>query len=139
LKCGGPVKQQIKMVWPNIYICMFQAIKCFSRAMHIHPCEQELWEEDLQWACSLLQKKTKLEAENEELNSSSKLKITEIEENCENSEIPERTEHVVVKSQSTSKTLEPVQVEHRDYDTNDGVQTASLNRLPSDFVRLRDT
>ncbi|GIY86069.1 tetratricopeptide repeat protein 33 [Caerostris extrusa] len=37
----------------------------FSKAIHLNPIERELWDEDLKWTLSLLEEKSKLDAENE--------------------------------------------------------------------------
>lgn len=63
-----------------------QAIKSFSRALLINPAISELWTEDLQWACSLLQKKNSLviNNENEKVEPEHKLKITELDSDMRN-------------------------------------------------------
>ncbi|XP_042898412.1 tetratricopeptide repeat protein 33 [Parasteatoda tepidariorum] len=38
----------------------------FSKAIHINPTEQELWEEDLKWTLELIEKESKLNIEKEE-------------------------------------------------------------------------
>ncbi|XP_066298183.1 tetratricopeptide repeat protein 33-like isoform X1 [Branchiostoma lanceolatum] len=43
------------------------AISNFSKAIHLNPaCSEELWEDDLKWACSLLEEKRELERKAEE-------------------------------------------------------------------------
>ncbi|XP_078657097.1 tetratricopeptide repeat protein 33-like [Branchiostoma floridae x Branchiostoma belcheri] len=43
------------------------AISNFSKAIHLNPaCSKELWEDDLKWACSLLEEKKELERKAEE-------------------------------------------------------------------------
>ncbi|XP_038048673.1 tetratricopeptide repeat protein 33-like [Patiria miniata] len=36
------------------------AVSSFSKAIHLNPCDNELWEEDLKWACSLLREKQRM-------------------------------------------------------------------------------
>ena len=38
-------------------------MKSFTRALHLNPASDELWEEDFKWAYSLLQQKRNAEAE----------------------------------------------------------------------------
>ncbi|GFR31118.1 tetratricopeptide repeat protein 33 [Trichonephila clavata] len=46
----------------------------FSKAIHLNPSETELWEEDLKWTLSLIEEKSKLDAE---LAASEKELVTE--------------------------------------------------------------
>lgn len=43
------------------------AVQSFSRAVHLNPGNKELWEEDLLWANTLLQKRQKLEEEKKQM------------------------------------------------------------------------
>ncbi|KAG7163123.1 Tetratricopeptide repeat protein 33-like, partial [Homarus americanus] len=49
-----------------------QAVKTFSRAVHIRPDQQELWREDLQWAVGLLKKYQEIEVEREKVKAAAK-------------------------------------------------------------------
>ncbi|KAL5022578.1 hypothetical protein ScPMuIL_001733 [Solemya velum] len=62
------------------------AIKSFSRALLINPANSELWTEDLQWACSLQEKKNSLviDNENEKSEPVHQLKITELDSDLSN-------------------------------------------------------
>lgn len=42
---------------------VFQAVKSFSRAIHLYPADEELWKEDLFWAKSLLDQHHRMQAE----------------------------------------------------------------------------
>merc|ERR1712004_922636 len=48
------------------------ALKTFCKAVHLHPIDKELWEEDIAWAYNLL--KQKQAAEQERLKAEEKLK-----------------------------------------------------------------
>ncbi|KFM70341.1 hypothetical protein X975_19481, partial [Stegodyphus mimosarum] len=38
----------------------------FSKAIHLNPSEKELWEDDLKWTLTLLERKSKLDSQNTE-------------------------------------------------------------------------
>jgi hypothetical protein len=42
---------------------VFQAVKSFSRAIHLYPADEDLWKEDLLWAKSLLDEHHRMQAE----------------------------------------------------------------------------
>ncbi len=83
-------------------ISPFQALLVFSRAVHINPTDQELWEEDLKWAHQLWTKKQKIShqfhAEQERIEKSSSASIVEI-----NSEDEDENEHTESEGEKHSK------------------------------------
>ncbi len=50
-----------------MFLCVFQAVRSFQVALHLHPSERRLWEEDLGWALQLReQQKALCEREKQE-------------------------------------------------------------------------
>ena len=50
----------------DFYVIILKAKKSFSKAIHLNPAIEELWEEDLKWTIELIKKKNKLKKEEEE-------------------------------------------------------------------------
>ncbi|XP_029639832.1 tetratricopeptide repeat protein 33 [Octopus sinensis] len=53
------------------------AVRAFSKAVHLNPCVQELWEDDLKWACTLLDQKEHITTELEK-NTNTNSNVREI-------------------------------------------------------------
>ena len=103
-----------------------QALKSFSRAVHLHPADFELWTDDLLWAVSLLEKKEKLEKQKEEEAQKSSVQITEIDdsESTENS-----CTDVAVSLHDSTKDFSPG--EDQSSSGND------VNYVPRNYVKMR--
>ena len=56
-----------------------QAVRAFSKAVHLNPTVKELWKEDLQWACTLLEQKKHITAELEESTLPNSATIKELD------------------------------------------------------------
>ena len=107
-------------------------MKSFSRAVHLNPGDRELWEEDLMWAHSLVQKREKLEEEKElekkRLNTVKPLTITEIgsEDTINVEPTIENAVEVYKNSYSGSRT--------REFE----LEEMPLKGIPSNYVQMRD-
>ncbi|XP_052774535.1 tetratricopeptide repeat protein 33-like [Mya arenaria] len=109
-----------------------KAIQSFSRAVHLNPANQELREDDLLWAVSLLWKRKKLEEDKirqqEDLKKTSGVKITEIKQSDCESDVNEDTGDTVVDIyRGTGNKLE-----------TDTKVNENIKRLPSNYVQMRD-
>ncbi|XP_059151636.1 tetratricopeptide repeat protein 33-like [Physella acuta] len=93
------------------------ALKSFSRAVHLYPGDQELWEEDLLWTRSLLERR-KLVCEAEPPTSSS-VTITELSEH--GTEVSP-TERSVLPYSHTDQSQQQQHIQH----------------LPRNYVQMRD-
>lgn len=49
----------------NFDAFILKAKRSFSKAIHLNPAVEELWEEDLNWTLGLIKKKNKLKEEEE--------------------------------------------------------------------------
>ena len=107
-----------------------QAIKNFSKAIFIHPVDKELWEEDLRWAIGLLEKKNNLSKT--EVDSS--LKIIELDD----SDAPTSGQAVNDIDNSEATNLHEIASETSPEDTLQLSSNVSLNRLPENYVVMRD-
>ena len=138
-----------------------QALKNFCRAVHIHPVDRELWEEDVHWTVSLLQKKKEGEEHSkEEIDShvTSPLTITEIEDNedtCTNNEDTcTNNEDTCTNNKDTCTNNEDtctnisveetkVKISSKDVQhSNDITQKTNINKkskLPQNYVLMRNT
>jgi len=128
----------------------FQAIKSFSRAIHLNPTSEELWQDDLMWAVDLLNKRSFLADQTARLlKAESGCKITEIIDNppigdeskiqgCSKRSASEGCTDVVKrKCPAHMSTVNSVQ--ENDPCANcscGGVKT--LKKLPHNYVCMRD-
>lgn len=97
------------------------AVQSFSRAVHLNPGNLALWEDDLMWACLLLQKRKTLEVEKKQILSikdGGGLKIVEIGSDVDNDDD------------------EKVVQEHDQFKMKSDV--ISLKNLPTNYVQMRD-
>lgn len=118
-------------------------MKSFSRACHLKPDETELWEDDLNWARTLVQRKQKMTEEQqktEEQSSSSGVTITEINddddkdiEKCECRSENDKKTTSVVKRQFITHTSKRKKLR-----TEDSNSDELLNSLPKDYVQMRN-
>ena len=108
---------------------LLQAIKSFSRAIHLNPAEKELWEEDLQWAWSLLQKKQQLDEERRSQQNVGRIKITPVVDPGE-----------FVESEEEEVGDREVDI-YRNYGNKKQEKeghSEGVKRLPTDYVQMRD-
>lgn len=75
-------------------VCL-QAVRAFSKAVHLNPTVQELWKEDLQWACTLLEQKKHITAELEESTLTNNATIKELDTESRTDDAEEYIEDVV--------------------------------------------
>ncbi|GAB1606440.1 tetratricopeptide repeat protein 33-like [Argonauta hians] len=54
------------------------AVRAFSKAAHLNPCVREVWEDDLKWACSLLEQKKHINAQLEKIKANTRSNVQEI-------------------------------------------------------------
>lgn len=95
------------------------AIKCFCRAIHLYPACEELWEEDLKWAVSLLTKRTAVQNEiRQQLATWEQPRIVELDS--------EEGRAVDVRRGSEPSA------------DGDDVNATTLNCLPANYVVMRD-
>ncbi|CAE1277561.1 Tetratricopeptide repeat protein 33 [Acanthosepion pharaonis] len=71
------------------------AVRAFSKAVHLNPTVQELWKEDLQWACTLLEQKKHITAELEESTLTNSATIKELDTESRTDDAEEYIEDVV--------------------------------------------
>lgn len=98
------------------------AVQSFSRAVHLNPEDKELWENDLMWANSLLQKREKLEEEKKKLLQEQKsgVKIVEIGSDIE------------TEIDDDNKAVEIYRQVHKQVDGK------TMKNLPVNYVQMRD-
>lgn len=101
------------------------AVLSFSRAVHLNPGDKELWEEDLDWAFSLLKKHRKIEQQKrQELEQKSNgVKIVELEN--------------VAQASSAVIPFKGNLTEHKSLPDNDKCFD-NIKRLPTNYVQMRD-
>ena len=104
-------------------------MQSFSRAVHINPDNRELWEDDLQWACSLLQKRKILEEEKKQVmeeNNGGGVKIIEVGSDADSDDDDDDDKKVIdIYTHVT---------EHSSKNTD----RRSLKNVPTNYVQMRD-
>ena len=113
-------------MWHN-----FQALKSFSRAVHLNPEDRELWEDDLMWANSLLLKKQRLDEEKKlEMNQKNTgVTITELDND----------ESEACETESSDNKLEIYSGKQERHKFQDSGSTAdAMKKLPNNYIQMRD-
>ncbi|KAK6188338.1 hypothetical protein SNE40_004530 [Patella caerulea] len=114
------------------------AVVNFSKAVHLNPGEEELWEEDLRWSVELLNRKLQTEKQLEEEKNKNKLTITEITDLDEI--YNQENEPPSCGGQSSTSSLVSVEprreqcIEHTLVDRS----RSSVKKIPKDYVQMRD-
>ncbi|XP_045159179.2 tetratricopeptide repeat protein 33-like [Mercenaria mercenaria] len=103
------------------------AVDSFSRAVHLNPGSKELWEDDLMWAYSLLQKRQKLEEEKKQIlkeKFGGGVKIVEVGSDID-TDVDDEEKAVDI---------------YRQVHEQGGKKTEgkSLRNLPTNYVQMRD-
>lgn len=123
----------MKDLYFSLYVVL-QAIKSFSRAIHLYPAEEELWKEDLHWAVNLLQQKkdlaSKLKASMDTCESN---KIVEIAEEVPGFSLDETSQNGSLDEYESKMKLEAV-----DNSKASQCKVQNLNQLPTNYVLMRD-
>lgn len=108
-----------------------QAIKSFSRAIFINPAEKELWEEDLHWATSLMQRNETVTAMKEQQKKTEKsANIIELDTNND----PEDQQDVKKDDSHSHSSV----VSGRELSQNFTRLEPSLQELPPNYVCMRN-
>lgn len=68
------------------------AVRAFSKAVHLNPTVKELWKEDLQWACTLLEQKKHISAELVDSTLTNSATIKELDPENQTNHVEEYTE-----------------------------------------------
>jgi len=103
-------------------------VKCFSRALHLNPADDELRNDDLFWAVELLQKKAAADRLQRKAEQDDKIKIVELD----TTEINESGDMQVGETAS-KKTLPATSTP-----VVDRVKTVNFRKPPSHFVCMRN-
>ncbi|XP_052102592.1 tetratricopeptide repeat protein 33-like [Mytilus californianus] len=104
-----------------------QAMKSFSRAVHINPAEEELWKEDFLWSFSLLKQKDDQKKLLEQEIDNSKVKLTEL-----NSSDEEKVTEISNEKQGTSeKNTSLSTIDKHPHEPE-------IKYLPQNYVHMRD-
>ncbi|CAG2186973.1 unnamed protein product [Mytilus edulis] len=104
-----------------------QAIKSFSRAVHLNPADEELWKEDFLWSFSLLKQKADQQKMLQQEMDNSKVKLTELSDEDTDivTEISEEKQGTSEKNTSLS-TIDKHPPE------------PEIKYLPQNYVHMRD-
>lgn len=114
-----------------------QAIKSFSRAVHLNPAETELWNEDLRWSAKLLHKKDCIQQETESLLSeqSQQLHLKMQRDSDDSNEDNSEDEDVLAARRTVVDVNAETKVNFGAFRRNN---INSLSAIPSDYVLMRD-
>lgn len=112
-----------------------QAIKSFSRAVHLNPADTELWNEDLRWSFKLLLKKNHVQQETESLLAvQSRHQHTKVLRGDSDEDSSEDEDNLIPQ-----RTIVDINAETK---VNSGAFGRSnidnLSAIPSDYVLMRD-
>lgn len=91
-----------------VYVAL-QAVKSFSRAIHLYPADEELWKEDLMWSRSLLDQHQKLVLEQATEN-----------QGCTVTEVQDPPSQLAITSPHSSKEKEDSQISTSPSDPSKG-------------------
>lgn len=100
------------------------AVQSFSRAVHLNPGDRDLWDNDLMWAYSLLEKRKKLEEEKRKL----------LEENKSGVRIVEVGSDVEVDNEG--KAVDIYRHVHQQSKPSLGEKT--MENMPGNYIQMRD-
>lgn len=101
-------------------------MQSFSRAVHLDPGNKDLWEDDLMWAYSLLQKREKLQGERKQLLEGKEkgVKIVEVENDIEND------------VDDDGKIVDIYRQVHEQGEVK--TEEKSIRKLPMNYIQMRD-
>ncbi|KAL3870104.1 hypothetical protein ACJMK2_042717 [Sinanodonta woodiana] len=107
------------------------ALRSFSKAVHLHPDDKELWEEDLLWAFSLINKKEQVTREKaqEEQKKQKKCNSLTIQELDAESGLDGANKSIqLYSSKGTNLSTE----------RTEACNVKNIKRLPDNYVQMRD-
>jgi len=128
------------------------ALRCFQVAVHINPTDEELWESDLQWANTLLQRKHAMQEQRDAENEKSGATIQPLEEESSEEEeesSEEEEEEAICPEPHDQKIKErtccgPLDHIKNTKDNEDDRASASepqaeaVKHLPNNYILMRD-